>query len=403
MLSHLVLDTVFNQQVQTLLANQDSLVAEAKAQALTEAEVEAAKAIQAQKDIAAKIRQDAEDALQHEKANALEFRSRLEEAAAAETATLRDQLSELARQNNALHGLSAVTAAPVTSTATTVTTAPVSNLTAMLDNLRKYNELTQGLSRATLPSAPHATIPVYSPDFEALPAKHLRVDGNEFHLDGRKKVTELFTGVDFTGLIMQNSMPPDIRNSIAKDKFFEISKLYKCDEVVSTVLSAPSSGAPGVTVTATTTSGASGKDPTTKSEIFYLLYQFGMFYLQLYPAKIAGFLEYLGFLTKEAKDFNVAGLLRLDNAIRSQYINHPDWNWDQSRTEISRAFNQLSRHAENLLPGAVVHVVKGSAATPSKQPRGGVSMPSQDRVPSVFSPSHSGPLSPSTVSSSRLC
>ena len=301
----------------------------------------------------------------------MEFRSHLEEAATAETAALHDQLSELACQNDALHGCSAVTAASVTSTATTVTTALVSNLSAMLDNLRKYNELTQGLSRATLPSAPHATIPVYSPDFEASPAKRLHVDTNEFHLDGHKKVTEPFTGADFTGLIMQNSIPPDIRNSITKDKFFEIYKLYKCDKVISTVLSAPSLGAPGVTITATTTSGASGKDPTTKSEIFYLLYQFGMFYLQLYPAKIAGFLEYLGFLTKEAKDFNVASLLRLDNAIRSQYINHPDWNWDQSHTEISRVFNQLSRRAENLLPGAVVHVVKGSAATPSKQPRGG--------------------------------
>ena len=143
--------------------------------------------------------------------------------------------------------------------------------------------------------------------------------------------------------------------------------MYNNQETVSTVIAAPANGSSGVTVTAHTTSAPTSKDPATKADFFYLLYQFGHFYLQVNPNKVAGFLEYLGFLTKECKEFSVAGISCLDCQIRSQYINHPDWNWEQSRSEVSRVFHSMKGKAENLLPGSILQVAKNSSQThPSK-------------------------------------
>ena len=205
-------------------------------------------------------------------------------------------------------------------------------------------------------------------------AKRLKLDGNKFFLNGQKKLLSPFTGAEFQGLIMQNQITPNICNQIAKDQYFKLAKMFKSDEVVSTVISALPSGAAGVTITATTTNANTGKEPTTKADIFYLLYQFGQFYLQVYPNKMAGFLEYLGFLTKECQNFSAAGLLHLDHQIHSQYMNNPDWNWEQSRYEIHRVFEKLKSKAENLLQGAVVSVTRLSTPRSGK-PNSGSQFP----------------------------
>ena len=44
------------------------------------------------------------------------------------------------------------------------------------------------------------------------------------------------------------------------------------------------------------------RQPKTKAEVFSLLCNFGQFYLQIYPAKTAGFLEYLRYLTENTSD-----------------------------------------------------------------------------------------------------
>ena len=76
-------------------------------------------------------------------------------------------------------------------------------------------------------------------------------------------------------------------------------------------------------VTVTTTTKNVPKKITNKSELFYLLYNFGQYYLQLYPEKASSFLEYCAFLTKICDDFTAQSLVELDNQIRKEYVIHP--------------------------------------------------------------------------------
>ena len=104
-----------------------------------------------------------------------------------------------------------------------------------------------------------------------------------------------------------------IRKMIAKEEFFELSKMYTSEEVVTTQFGH---------VTMTTTKKDVPKNITQKSELFFLLYQFGQYYLQLYPSKASGFLKYLAYLTKICDNFNAPALVKLKSALRKEYINH---------------------------------------------------------------------------------
>ena len=137
-------------------------------------------------------------------------------------------------------------------------------------------------------------------------------------------------------LVMHSQIPNEIVNHIANNKFFDLQEMFSGEELTT----ASSSGTKAKTV----------KPITKKSEIFFLLYTFGMYYLQRFPHKAAGFLEYLAYLTKFGAPFNVPGLLKLDSALRVHYIKHPDWNWDQNNFTIYHTFDLLSRDPENLIP-----------------------------------------------------
>ena len=188
-----------------MLANQDALVTQARAQA----EAEAMKIIQAQKDTAAQIEQEARDAIEFEKAHALCLHSEAKAATQAENLALHEQIAKLAKENDALK----TPAFPVTlgSTTPTTSTFTTSSVDAILTNLRPYNELTKNLTNPTLSMpllpTPVTTVPILSTGLgPSSPAKRPHTDGNEFQLNGQKKVTEPFTRANFEGLIMQNTI-----------------------------------------------------------------------------------------------------------------------------------------------------------------------------------------------------
>ena len=89
-----------------------------------------------------------------------------------------------------------------------------------------------------------------------------------------------------------------------------------------------------------------------KQRFFSLLYDFGQFYLQIYPAKTAGFLEYLHYLTENNSDMTVQGVLKLGTAIRQQYITYLHWNWEESHHEINHFLPMFKADKNNLLATA---------------------------------------------------
>ena len=153
-----------------------------------------------------------------------------------------------------------------------------------------------------------------------------------FTLDSELKSPAQYQGMDMSNLVMHSQIPNDIFAKIATNKFFDLQELFSGAEL-------STANANGYK-----TKNVNAKPISKKSEIFYLLYTFGMYYLQLFPQKAAGFLEYLAYLTKFGAPFNVPGLLKLDSALRVHYIKHPEWNWDQNNVTIYRTFDLLSRN-----------------------------------------------------------
>ena len=125
--------------------------------------------------------------------------------------------------------------------------------------------------------------------------------------------------MNVNGLVLFKRVTEDICRLIGKNEFFPLAKMYTGEEITTTQLGH---------VTVTTTSKNVPKPISNKSELFYLLYNFGQYYLQLYPEKASGFLEYLAFLTKVCDRFTVSALVELDNQIRKETVQHPQWNWD---------------------------------------------------------------------------
>ena len=186
-----------------------------------------------------------------------------------------------------------------------------------------------------------------------------------FTLDGELKVPAPYEGMDMSNLVMHSQIHNDIVNRIANNEFFDLQEMFSGEELTT----ASSSG----------TKAKTSKPITKKSEIFFLLYTFGMYYLQRFPHKAAGFLEYLAYLTKFGAPFNVPGLLKLDSALRVHYIKHPDWNWDQNNFTIYRTFDLLSRDPENLIPGQ--QVLKYNPQFRPRRQQGYSRQPQQAQVP----------------------
>ena len=170
-------------------------------------------------------------------------------------------------------------------------------------------------------------------------AKHQKADEkNEFTIDGVLKVAAKYLGANMEGLVMHSSVPVKICNMIVKNEFVDLNRMFNGEETMSANIG-------GITITS---SSVSNKSITKKSEVFYLFYQFGQFYLQVFPEKAVSFLEYLGFLTKYTANFWVQGLIRLDAALHTQYTSHPEWNWDQSRIQINRIYDLMTRDQSNI-------------------------------------------------------
>ena len=201
-----------------------------------------------------------------------------------------------------------------------------------------------------------------------------------FTLDGELKIAPSYSGMDMSNLVMHSMVSNEIISQIANNEFFDLQEMFNGEEL-------------------TTADGTSSskqktcKPITKKQEIFFLLYTFGQYYLQIFPAKAAGFLEYLAYLTKYGAPFNVPGLLKLDSALRVHYIKHPEWNWDQNNFTIYRQYDLLSRDPENLLPGQQPlafrpHYRGGKQKSVFHQNNVQFRQPMQASVPPSFQPNH---------------
>ena len=275
--TQLLADNCINKEVQNLLANQDALVAKA----WEDTKCDAQKVVEAQRHLVLQAQCKAQEAFNLEWATAQHLQAKAEAAAAESHRLLQEELHILQAEHDDLRAKVSTSAAIVPESADSI-----------LANLRCYNETICRVITAPTPpvttvvttppstSILTATVPIFSVAStseitDPSAAKRLKLDGNKFFPNGQKKSLSPFTGAEFQGLIMQNQITPNIRKQIAKDQYFKLAKMFKSDEVVSTVISAPPSGTAGVTVTATTTNANTGKEPTTKADIFYLLYQFG--------------------------------------------------------------------------------------------------------------------------------
>ena len=124
-------------------------------------------------------------------------------------------------------------------------------------------------------------------------------------VDGELKVPPQYNGQIRTELVIHSQVPSELVEQIASNTFFDLAQMFSGEELTTTHvgnLEIKSKGTP--------------KQITKKSEIFFLLYQWGMYYLQLHPKKAAGFLKYLAYLTKYREPFHAQGLLKLDSALR---------------------------------------------------------------------------------------
>ena len=74
-------------------------------------------------------------------------------------------------------------------------------------------------------------------------------------------------------------------------------------------------------------------DIVSKLQVFNRLFMLGHYYLQKYPEKILGFLDYLMFLMEYSTRLNVRGMVLLDHLMREDFATNPEWNWSQHRSE----------------------------------------------------------------------
>ena len=148
---------------------------------------------------------------------------------------------------------------------------------------------------------------------------------SEFNLHGIKKIPAEFNGMSGTGICRHLHILSTFRNKIVRNKFFELSELYKFISAWSLKYKSPLDA---------DSNSKMASEPQTKTEVFELLYLFGMFYLQVFPEKMLGFLNHCSYLTTCSKTYHVPGLLHLDSALRELYITNPEWNWSQDHYEV---------------------------------------------------------------------
>ena len=168
--------------------------------------------------------------------------------------------------------------------------------------------------------------------------KRSHPQSSEFDPDGVLLNVPKYEGQNLHGLVLFKHVSDEIRRLIGKNEFFPLEKMYTGKEITTSQIGH---------VTVTTTTKNVPKKITNKSELFYLLYNFGQYYLQLYPEKASSFLEYCAFLTKICDDFTAQSLVELDNRIHKEYVIHPQWNWDQTNAVIDKIFTYFQHDKSN--------------------------------------------------------
>ena len=173
--------------------------------------------------------------------------------------------------------------------------------------------------------------------------------------------------MDLQGLIYIKNVDVHCREAIAKHRFFELADLLKSDSLhyrpqrsVTHTEELPD----GRVVTYTTPLQGKASEPKTRPELYQLLYAFGQYYLQCFPAKTAGFLEYLTYLTKYCAHLSMPILVSLEVSIRKFYVEHPDLNWNVTRDEVQHLFKHAEQEQEKMTRTASQNRTPNKTRTP---------------------------------------
>ena len=148
---------------------------------------------------------------------------------------------------------------------------------------------------------------------------------SEFTVKGLYKLSVHYDHMQIGGLYRMFRVNKVWCNKIARGEFVELGKLFK-PENRDAVSKAQASSEPG--------GSATGTGPHTKLEFFDLLYSFASYYLQVYPDKLLGFLDYCIYLTACSRDLTVKGMILLDKEFRSWFMANTHSNWGQDNYEI---------------------------------------------------------------------
>ena len=122
--------------------------------------------------------------------------------------------------------------------------------------------------------------------------------------NGEKVIPASYRGMNFEGLIVPSLVGDKFRGKIIANEFFELKEIPI------------ESGSQQI---------------CSKDLLFRYLFGFGMVYLQIYPGKTIGFLQYCSYLMKMWEPLTLQGLLAIDNTVRKYFIGHSNGNWETTK------------------------------------------------------------------------
>ena len=165
-------------------------------------------------------------------------------------------------------------------------------------------------------------------DVNPVKAKHRKKEKqSEFDGYGIKKTPPEYFGIRGDGLYRHLKVYRNYHNKIVCSQFFKLDQLIKF-------------------VSGHQLARASDEDPAKEvhsiPDLFECLFLFSMFYLQLYPEKMLGFLDYCAHLSNYAHFCSPGGLVKIDAELHGWYVDHPENNWSQDNFEIVNIKTELA-------------------------------------------------------------
>ena len=142
---------------------------------------------------------------------------------------------------------------------------------------------------------------------------------SEFDEYGIKKSPPKYFGMCGKGLRCHLKVDKNTRNKIVKNKFFKLNYLAKF------LIVCRSTRASG---------DETSKEMQSIPDRFKCLYLYSMYYLQAYPEKTLGFLNYCSTLSGYAWFCSPEGLLHVDAELRGWYVAHLEHNWSQDNFKV---------------------------------------------------------------------